>query len=91
MLVNVGEVELNNNGTDHFVMQDTTILSIQTAWITKNGSVDSNARTVGHNEVLFEDDLCDKCFTVFSLLSSKETKNITKQIDMFINYVKTRN
>ena len=27
MLVNVGEVELNNNGTDHFVMQDTTISS----------------------------------------------------------------
>ena len=59
-LVNLGEVELNNNITDHFAMQDTTISSQTEPDKTSDGSVENNAKTVGNNEESCEDDLCDK-------------------------------
>ena len=66
-LVNLGEVELNDNITNHFALQDTTISSQTEPDKTLDGSVDNNAKTVGNNEESCEDDLCDKkrC-TVFS-------------------------
>ena len=54
------EMELNKNLTDHFVMQDSYISSKTEPDKTWDGSVNSNACSVGKNEVLFEDDLYDK-------------------------------